>query len=216
MSVNCVLKSSGGVTRAKKAVYPVVANYSRIEKEEFVGMVERNHGVNRAQVLAVLSAVAYRACAMMQEGHSVEIPFLGTLSICAKGKGVVDEQGRAAMTEVRFWKLRLKPCAEVRDTLRATDFRLLCREVLTSKEAEAVPAVEIMQKLSDETGVFTVADFQNAADCSRDLAQRILDDKVAGGMLRVNRKGRMKIYSMVEKTESEPQGGANNGDGVSN
>lgn len=203
MAVKCVLKSTSGAQNEKGILYPVVVNYSRIDAEAFVDMMEENRGVKRAQILAVLSAMAEQAAQMMQAGHAVEIPYFGTLSMAMKGKGEIDNKGKAQLTDARFWKLRIKPCAELRDKLKQTDFQLLSREVLSPQTVSDELAKEVCQKLGDEMDFFTIKKFQNETGASHGLALKILTQLADEGFLNVRIFGRQKIYSVAEAKEED-------------
>lgn len=214
MSVYCVVKSASGAQRESGRIYPMVANYSRIRADEFLDMLERNEGINRAYAAAVLMAAAEQMCRMVKLGHSVELPYFGTFTMSMKGTATLDEQGEAGLQDARFWKLRFSPTARVRDSLRDTDFKLLSTEVQTVKDADAVPSKEICRKLTDEMGVFCAKDFQNEAQISHALTLRILAGMVEDGSLNVMRKGRMRLYSLEPENDENihPDTGNNAGE----
>lgn len=201
MAVKCVLKSIGGAQKESGILYPVVVNYSRIRASDFVDMMEENCGVKRAQILSVLAALAEQACQMIEVGHSVEVPYFGTLSMAMKGRGETDEEGKAQLTDARFWKLRIKPCAAVRDRLRMTDFKLATHRVLSGTSVSIEAAKEACQKLCDEKGVFGIGDFQSEAHVSYGTAQRILKQLEDEGFLALRIIGKQKIYSLAEEKQ---------------
>lgn len=206
MAVKCVLKSTGGAQKENGILYAEVANYNRIDAEAFVDLMEENRGVKRAQILSVLSAMVEQASQMIQTGHSVEIPYFGTLSMSMKGKGEIDEEGKAQLTDARFWKLRIKPCAELRKQLSETRFQLATHRVLSVNYVSSETAKEICQKLCDETAFFGIKNFQNEAHVSYGMALKVLTQLESEGFLKMTIVGKQKIYSLAPAQEEQGNG----------
>jgi len=197
MSVKCVLKKTNGVFKEKGIIYPEAAIYSRIDQEKFLDGIEKNFNIGRAQTLAVLSAVADQMEEFLANGHSVQVPSLGTFSISMKGKVEERENGGVKLTEAKFDKLRITPDSQLDKKLQKTRFELQSNQVRKDARQNKDKMLDIMAKLSDETGVFIQSQFEQAANCSHGFASTFLAKQLAEGTIENLGTTRRKIYRMA-------------------
>ncbi len=83
----------------KSAYVTRSVTYSKIDKDTFIQRAADNSGIDRGQITLVTDAVCREIRNFVLNGHSVEIPYLGTLrfSVRAKSKETADEAGADAV-----------------------------------------------------------------------------------------------------------------------
>ena len=193
--VKCILKKTGGVLEEKGVVYAKTVDAGRIENEEMVEMMARNCSVSVSQVRAVLSALADTAADIMSVGHSVAIPYLGTLSLEVKGKVVKSRAGNLLVKEPQC-SLKFRPLSRLMRQFEGLTFQPLSNRVLGNTSLTTERATKLATQLAKSQGFFCSSDFAAEADCSKSYAAHQLKALEAQGTLESHRKGRILIYCL--------------------
>ena len=203
MAIKCIVKKSSGLLKEKGFLYPEAVYYSRIDQAKFLDGIEKNFNIGRAQVLAVLSAVADQMEEFVTNGHSVQVPSIGTFSITMNGGAEKRENGKMKLKNAKFDKLRLIPDPDLEKKLQQTKFELLSPEVRETSDLSQEKLIEIMAKLSDETGIFLQTQLESAAGCSHGFATKFLSRMIAEGIVENIGTSRQKIYRLTPKDNTQ-------------
>lgn len=177
-------------------VFPEAVNYSRIDGEAFVNYVEANSQVGRAQVLSVLSAVEEQLVIFLSQGHSVEIPWLGTLSLSVDGRAERDENGHWRLKDERLGKVMLKPSTTLLSHLKDTKFELIDGMAREDGELPADEALSVVRSLCEKDGFFTLLSYRQATGNSPYYAKKTINRLRDSGLVSEHRNGRIYIYRL--------------------
>ena len=180
----------------KGAVYAKTVDARRIKGEDLVEMMARNCCVSVSQVRAVLSALAETAADIMSVGHSVEIPYLGSLTLDVRGTVVKSRAGNMLVKEPK-WRLKFKPHRSLQEQFNGLTFKPLSNRVLGNTSLSPERAAQLATQLAQSQGFFCSSDFAAKADCSKSYAARQLKALEAQGTLQSHRQGRMLIYRLA-------------------
>jgi nucleoid DNA-binding protein len=194
--IKCILKKSGGVLEEKGAVYAKTIDARRIKGEDLVEMMARNCSVSASQVRAVLSALAETTADIMSAGHSVEILYLGSLSLDVRGKVVKSRAGNLLVKEPK-WRLKFKPHRSLQEQFNGLNFKPLSNRVLGNTSLTPERAAQLATRLAQSKGFLCSSDFAAEAECSKSYAARQLKALEAQGTLESHRQGRMLIYRLT-------------------
>lgn len=203
MAIKCIVKKSSGLLKEKGFLYPEAVYYSRIDQAKFLDGIEKNFNIGRAQVLAVLSAVADQMEEFVTNGHSVQVPSIGTFSITMNGGVEKRDNGTLKLKNAKFDKLRLIPDPGLEKKLEQTKFELLTSNVRETIDLSKEKLLPIMAKLSDETGFFLQYEFESATGCSHGFATKFLNQMIAEGTLENLGTPRRKIYRLAAKDTTQ-------------
>lgn len=196
MAVKCSLRKATGAFGNREVVFPEVVNYSRITGESFVDYIVANCQVGRAQVMSVLSALEEQLVLFMMEGHSVEVPRLGTFSLTVDGHVEKDEKGRWQLKDEKLGRVVLKPSVAMLRKLRQTKYELLSHTLVSRTELTDEQALATMRRLCADNGFFTVQSYCKAAGHSFYLAKKTIARLMAEGKLEVRRNGRALLHRL--------------------
>lgn len=198
MSVKCGLRKATGILQGKSNIYPEVTNFSRIDGEAFVNFLQQNCQVGRAQVLSVLSAVEEQLGMFLMQGHSVEVPRIGTFSLCVDGNVEQDEKGLWHLKDAKLKRLKIKPSSTLMGQLRQTKFELVSNALRERTILSMEQALGVMQTLCGRDGFFTIQTFRQATGCSHYIAKKAINALIAEGKVVSTNNGHSFIYRLAE------------------
>ena len=197
MAVKCGLRKATGAFSGREVIFPEVANFSRISEDDFVSFVVANCQVGRAQVMSVLNAVEEQLVNFMMQGHSVEVPRLGTFSLTVDGRVEKDESGHWQLTDAKPGRVALKPAVTMLKKLRNTKFELIGHTLIQRTQLPDEQAIALMRRLCEESGFFTVQTYSRAAGHSFYIGKKTIEHMLAAGKLVEGRTGRTRLYRMA-------------------
>lgn len=99
--------------------------YNRLSDEKVIAEASAHSGISQAILKASCAAVADVLMSWISEGHSVSIPYLGTMRFGLNSKAVstVGEVGTDLITSR---KVVFTPSGEIKDALANTSFSITC------------------------------------------------------------------------------------------
>ena len=99
--------------------------YNRLSDEKVIAEASAHSGISQAILKASCAAVADVLMSWISEGHSVSIPYLGTMRFGLNSKSVsnVAEVGTDLITAR---KVIFSPSTEIKDALANTSFSITC------------------------------------------------------------------------------------------
>ena len=106
--------------------------YSRLTSKKVLEEASLRSGISRGIINASSDAVGQVIMAWLTEGHSVEIPGLGTMRFSVKAKSSVTEEG-ATVDKVYIRKIVYTPSTEIKQALKDAEISV-DGEVVESKE----------------------------------------------------------------------------------
>ena len=194
--IKCILKKTGGALEEKGVVYVKAVDARRIKGEDLVEMMARNCSVSASQVRAVLSALAETTADIMSAGHSVEIPYLGSMTLDVSGDVVKSRAGNLLVKKPKC-SLKFKAHPNVQKQFNGLNFKPLSNRVLGNTSLTPERAAQMATRLAQSKGFFCSSDFAAEAECSKSYAARQLKALEAQGTLESHRQGRMLIYRLT-------------------
>ena len=94
-----ILKKEGYVSRA--------VTYSKIDGEDVLEYASQNSGINQAQLSAAMYAIRQSFINFLLNGHSVELPGVGTFRVGVNAK-MVDEASQVSVDQIYLPSIALK------------------------------------------------------------------------------------------------------------
>ena len=196
MAVKCVLKKSSGMLSEVGKVYPEVARFSRIDADSFVNYVVQNCQVSHGQVMSILSAVENQLSMFLSNGHTVEVPRLGTFSVTVNGSAEQDDDGHWHIKDGKVGSVRLKPSAAMLQSLDGTKFELVNGLIYEHPRLTEEEAMSVIRTLCAEDGFFTVKSYRQVTRESQYYARKSLRALVNAGKLTCNASGHTVIFRL--------------------
>ena len=108
-----ILKKEGYVSRA--------VTYSKIDGEDVLEYASQNSGINQAQLSAAMYAIRQSFINFLLNGHSVELPGVGTFRVGVNAK-MVDEASQVSVDQIYRRKIHYLPSIALKDRLMRISF----------------------------------------------------------------------------------------------
>lgn len=198
MSIQCVIRSLGGLEEGKQTKYADVVNAAAIGGDDFVDAVCRNRNLERAQVKAVLSGVSETLAEYLSLGHVVRVDGIGSFSVDVKGRLEEDKRGVLQLKDAHVKTVKIKPSADLIKELGECSFTLLSHNAFTRRTMDSDAAKETVLRLLEEKPFFTCNDFQRETGTSKSYALKLLTQLKEDGSVRQTRYGRGYIWTKAE------------------
>ena len=114
-------------------LYPNIVSYKKIGNDELINYMVQNSGINKAVAIAATAALRQVFENYVLNGHSVQIPQLGTFSPSARTKAV-SKLADCNASCIENVKLRFTPTGSTQQACKAVKFQGLIKddEVLKS------------------------------------------------------------------------------------
>lgn len=184
MPVKCVFRRTTGALKDKEAYYVEPTTYSFIDSEALMLYVKDNYQMQPGPVMGALYSVMEQMAVLLQNGHRVQVPYLGTFSIKMKGDVVRDGKGVLQMKNARYAGIQFTPDKWFTRVLYNTKFELVSHEAsLVYTDLDEEQAMEMVRDLCSSQGEFLIQDFGRRASCSYSYARKVLNQLVAEGKL---------------------------------
>ena len=108
-----ILDKEGYVSRA--------VTYSKIDGDEVLELAAQNSGINQAQLSAAMYAIRQSFINFLLNGHSVELPGVGTFRVGVNAK-MVDEASQVSVDQIYRRKIHYLPSIALKDRLTRISF----------------------------------------------------------------------------------------------
>lgn len=176
--------------------YPKVLTYSTYTTDEFIEMLSVNEGIGIAQAKSVLTAFANELIKHLSLGHKVKINGIGTFSLNIAGKASVNENNKIVTDNLRFDKINIAPDTMAHRVLNNITMRLNKKQIKAPQKFNYEQAVELADKLLENSSLFHAEDFIFASGISKSMAYKILNKLVDANIL--ERKGKRRQYTYIK------------------
>lgn len=118
----------------EKPLYVTSAvHYHRIESEDLLEAAARNSGINEATIYAGMKAVLNEFENFLLNGHSVQVPLLGTFRASVNAKGVDTNEEAGAQTVYRR-RIIYTPSKKLKEKLNNMSLVSLQSDILTTAD----------------------------------------------------------------------------------
>lgn len=117
-------------------MYPNIVSYKRITNEDLINYMVSNSGINRPVAIAAVSGLRRAITNFLLNGHSVNIPQFGTLSVSAKTKAV-DSNAKADASCIQSLRVRFTPEGNTKQACRSVKFTTLMDDDVKMQAPEA-------------------------------------------------------------------------------
>jgi len=114
----------GSNPRSDGKWYPRVDHYSTISTEELSRLAADDSHVEPAEVEYIIGAIVKQIQELTLEGHTIEIPRLGRISISADGITVSNYDDVRCDSLIKQLRLNLRVTPELRDALKKVSLRM--------------------------------------------------------------------------------------------
>ena len=104
-----------------KKLYPNIVSFSNIGNDQMVEYLAVNSGINRPLAIAAVNALRAIFVNYLMNGHTVQIPQLGTFSLSAKCK-LVNDIKDAGPDSIKRLKIRFTPKSTIRSACKSVKF----------------------------------------------------------------------------------------------
>ena len=104
-----------------KKLYPTVLLYSNITDSELVNYMQQNSQVGHSMAVAAVEAFKAAFTTFLLNGHSMEVPAVGTFSMSANCKAVSEEKD--AGRSIRRLKVRFTPAGKIALAAKSVQFK---------------------------------------------------------------------------------------------
>lgn len=104
-----------------KKLFPTVLTFSNIGNEQLVEYLAINSGINKGLAIAAVNALRNVFDNYLLNGHTVQIPQLGTFSLSAKCK-LADKEKDAGAKCIQRVKIRYTPKTTVKAACKSAKF----------------------------------------------------------------------------------------------
>ena len=111
--------------------------YSRIGSDDLLEAAARNSGINEATIFAGMKGVVNEFENFLMNGHSVQVPLLGTFRISLRGKAVATQEEAGANAVYRRGII-YTPTTRLKAKLKSLSLSAIPADIETS--ADDVPA----------------------------------------------------------------------------
>lgn len=115
-------------------LYPNIVRYSRIKSNDLINYMVSNSSINKATAITAAAALCRVITNYLLNGHTVQIPQLGTLSLRAKTKGV-ETLDKADASCIKTLRIRFTPVSDTRQACKSVKFRSLLDDTVKMAEA---------------------------------------------------------------------------------
>lgn len=198
MAVKCKLRKVSGVLKDTDKFFPEAINFSRIDADRFLDSIANNSQVGRPQVQSTMAAVAENMLYFLQNGHSVEVPYLGTISLAIKGSVEKDEKGKFVLKDAQFRRLELQPSVSLLRQLKQTKFELATSSVKKMPISSREDVLGVVQKLCERDGYVTIQTYCHTTGSSPYMTKKALKSLLNEGLIIETHSGRIAIYRLAE------------------
>ncbi|MCH5177655.1 MAG: hypothetical protein J1F25_06495 [Prevotellaceae bacterium] len=118
----------------EKPLYVTSAvHYNRITSEALLEAAARNSGINEATIYAGMKAVLNEFENFLLNGHSVQVPLLGSYRVSFRAKGVDSKEEAGANTIYRR-RIIFSPSSRLQSKLKAMTIGSLAADILTTAD----------------------------------------------------------------------------------
>ena len=118
----------------EKPLYVTSAvHYHRIDSEDLLEAASRNSGINEATIYAGMKAVLNEFQNFLMNGHSVQVPLLGSFRISISAKGVDTNEEAGAQTVYRR-RILFTPAKKLKERLYNLPLQSLQADILTTAD----------------------------------------------------------------------------------
>ena len=109
--------------------------YSKITADDLLEAAARNSGINDATIYAGMRAVVNEFENFLMNGHSVQVPLLGTYRLSLRGKAVATEEEAGANAIYRRGII-YTPTTRLKAKLNSINLSALPADILTTADDE--------------------------------------------------------------------------------
>ena len=113
--------------------------YSKISSEDLLEAAARNSGINEATIYAGMKAVVNEFENFLMNGHSVQVPNLGTFRLSLRAKAVATQQEAGANAIYRR-SILYTPTTRLKAKLKNINISAIPGDILTTADDEPEPA----------------------------------------------------------------------------
>ena len=107
-----------------KKLYPNIVSFSNIGNDQMVEYLAVNSGINRPLAIAAVNALRAIFVNYLMNGHTVQIPQLGTFSLSARTKSVADKD-KAGPSCIKAIRIRFTPAGTTMQAAKSVKFSSL-------------------------------------------------------------------------------------------
>ena len=125
-----ILNKEGYVSRA--------VTYSKIDGEDVLELAAQNSGINQAQLSAAMYAIRQSFVNFLLNGHSVELPGVGTFRVGVNAK-MVNEASQVSVDQIYRRKIHYLPSIALKDRLTRISFSTDPTETATETTTPTEP-----------------------------------------------------------------------------
>ncbi len=106
----------------EKKLYANIVSYSNINSKKLIDYMVANSGINKSTAIAAVYALRSILRNYLCNGHTVQIPQLGTFSLYCSAKAQADKKDVKASTVKRL-KIRFTPEATISNAVKSVKFK---------------------------------------------------------------------------------------------
>lgn len=116
-----------------RKLYPNIVSFKNIGNDELIERMMQNSGINKVVAIAAAAALRQVFTNYVLNGHTVQIPQLGTFSLSARTKSVASKD-LAGPSCIRAIKIRFTPVSTTMQAAKSVKFSSLIDDDVLNME----------------------------------------------------------------------------------
>ena len=116
-----------------RKLYPNIVSFKNIGNDDLIERMMQNSGINKVVAIAAAAALRQVFTNYVLNGHTVQIPQLGTFSLSAKTKSVADKD-MAGPSCIKTIKIRFTPVGTTMQAAKSVRFSSLVDDEILNME----------------------------------------------------------------------------------
>ena len=110
-----------------KKLFPNIVSFKSIGNDDLIERMMQNSGINKVVAIAAAAALRQVFTNYVLNGHTVQIPQLGTFSLSARTKSVTDKD-KAGPSCIKAIRIRFTPAGTTMQAAKSVKFSSLVED----------------------------------------------------------------------------------------